>query len=88
MTAVEPPIGQAGRERHRYRRRPGQVKLDKSKVVAVFGSDARSDYNVKVLEQTPEKIVFMVPSVKPASYNVSVQVRNEIHIQPVRFNVE
>ncbi len=83
LTAIEPPSG-----------KPGDTvtatgeNLDKSKVVAVFLSDARSDYKVKVLEQTPEKIVFKVPSVKPASYNVSLQVRNEIYIQPVRFKVE
>ena len=83
LTVVEPGSG-----------KPGDTvtatgeNLDKSSVVAVFLSDAKSDYKVKVLEQTPEKIVFKVPSVKPASYNVSLQVRNEIYIQPVRFKVE
>ncbi len=83
LTAIEPPSG-----------KPGDTvtatgeNLDKSKVVAVFLSDARSDYKVKVLEQTPEKIVFKVPSVKLASYNVSLQVRRDIYIQPVRFKVE
>ena len=83
MTAVEPRSG-----------KPGDTatatgeNLAKSSVVAVFPSDARSDYKVTVLEQTAEKIVFKVPSVKPTSYNVSLQVRNEIHIQPVRFEVE
>ena len=83
LTAIEPPSG-----------KPGDTvtatgeNLAESKVVAVFLSDARSDYKVKVLEQTPEKIVFKVPSVKPASYNVSLQVRSNIYIQPVPFKVE
>ena len=83
LTAVEPGSG-----------KPGDTatatgeNLDKSKVVAVFLSDAKSDYKVRVLEQTPEKIVFRVPSVKAASYNLSLQVRSNIYIQPVLFKVE
>lgn len=62
--------------------------LGKSQVVAVFLSDANSDYKVAVVEQTAEKIVFRVPAVKADTYNVSLQVRSEIFIQPVRFTVE
>lgn len=83
LTGVEPVSGKVG----------GTVtatgeNLGKSSVAAVFLSDANSDYKVTVVEQTAEKIVFRVPSVKPASYNVSLQVRNDIFIQPVRFKVE
>ena len=83
LTAVEPRSG-----------KPGDTatatgeNLANSSVVAVFLSDAQSDYKVTVLEQTPEKIVFKVPSMKPASYNVSLQVRNNIYIHPVRFKIE
>jgi hypothetical protein len=62
--------------------------LGKGSVVAIFLSDADKDYKVQVIEQTPEKIVFKVAQVKPASYNVSIQVRNEIFIQPVRLTVQ
>ncbi len=83
LTAVEPGSG-----------KPGDTatatgeNLAKSRVVAVYLSDAKSDYKVRVLEQTPEKIVFRVPSVKAASYNLSLQVRSNIYIQPVLFKVE
>ena len=62
--------------------------LGKGTVIAVFLSDANNDYRLQVVEQTPEKIVFRVAQVKPASYNVSLQVKNEIFIQPVRLTVE
>jgi len=62
--------------------------LGKGSVIAIFLSDANNDYKVQVIEQTPEKIVFKVAQVKPASYNVSLQVRNEIFIQPVRLTVQ
>lgn len=62
--------------------------LAKGTVVAIFLSDANNDYKVAVVEQTAEKIVFKVAQVKPASYNISLQVRNEIFIQPVRLTVE
>lgn len=60
----------------------------KSSVSAVFLSDANSDYKATVIDHTAEKIVLKVPSVKAGSYNISLQVRNEIFIQPVRFTVE
>jgi len=62
--------------------------LGKGTVIAVYLSDVNTDYRATVAEQTPEKIVFRVPQVKPGSYNVSIQVRNEIFIQPIRFTVE
>ena len=83
LTAVEPRSG-----------KPGDIatawgeNLANSSIVAVFLSDAKSDYIVTVLERTPEKIVFQVPSVKPASYNVSLKVRRKIYIHPVRFKIE
>ena len=83
LTAVEPRSG-----------KPGDTatatgeNLANSSIVAVFLSDAKSDYKVMVLERTPEKIVFQVPSVKPASYNVSLKVRRKIYIHPVRFKTE
>ena len=83
LTAVEPRSG-----------KPGDIatawgeNLANSSIVAVFLSDAKSDFIVTVLERTPEKIVFQVPSVKPASYNVSLKVRRKIYIHPVRFKIE
>lgn len=62
--------------------------LGKPAVIAVFLSDANSDYKVTVSEHTAEKIVFKVPQLKAGPYNVSLQVRSEIFIQPVRITVE
>ena len=83
LTAVEPGSGKPGETATAW----GENLADSS-VVAVFLSDTKSDYKVMVLEQTPEKIVFKVPSVEPASYNVSLQVRSNIYIHPVRFKIE
>lgn len=62
--------------------------LDKKSVVMVYLSDSATDYKATVVEQTAEKIVVRIPKVKPGEYNVSIQVRNDIFIQPVRFVVE
>ena len=83
LTGVEPTTGKVGSTATAT----GE-NLGKPPVIAVFLSDANSDHKVAVVEQTPEKIVFKVPAVKPQTYNVSLQVRNEIFIQPVRFTVE
>lgn len=83
LTGVEPTAGKPGDTAT-----ASGENLARPTVIAVFLSDANSDYKVTVVEQTPAKIVFKVPAVKPASYNVSLQVRNEIFIQPVRFKVE
>lgn len=83
LTGVEPTTAKVGQSVTAT----GE-NLAKGTVVAIFLSDANNDYKVQVLEQTAEKIVFKVGQVKPASYNVSLQVRNEIFIQPVRLTVE
>ena len=62
--------------------------LGQDAVKAVFLSDAEKDYKGTVVEQTNEKIVLKVPDVKPGEYNISIQVGNNIFIQPVRFTVQ
>lgn len=62
--------------------------LGKGTVSAVFLSDDKTDYKATLVEQTGDKIVVKVPHVKPGNYNVSVQVGNNIYIQPVRFEVQ
>lgn len=62
--------------------------LEKATVTNVFLSDDMMDYKAAVVEQTAERIVAKVPQVKPGSYNVSIQVGNNIFIQPVRFTVQ
>ena len=62
--------------------------LDKDSVKNVFLSDDATDYKADLIEQAAEKIVVKVPKVKPGSYNVSIQVGNNILIEPVRFKVE
>jgi hypothetical protein len=40
------------------------------------------------VEQTDARIVMKVPAVRAGGYNVSIQIDNNIYIQPVRFTVE
>ncbi len=83
VTGVEPASGKVG-ESVAVR---GE-NLDKKTVAAVYLSDSSSDYKATVVEHTAEKIVVKVPKVKPGAYNVSIQIKNDILIQPVRFTVE
>ncbi len=83
LTSVEPTSGKVGATATAT----GE-NLNRPTVAAVFLSDANTDYKVSVVEQTAEKIVFRVPTIKPAIYNISLQVKNDIFIQPVRFTVE
>lgn len=62
--------------------------LGKGSVSAVFVSDDKVDYKATVIDQSADKIVAKVPEVKPGDYNVSIQVGNNIFIQPVRFKVQ
>jgi hypothetical protein len=54
----------------------------------VYLSDDKSDYKAALVEQAGDKIVVKVPRVKAGNYNVSIQVGNNIYIQPVRFEVQ
>lgn len=63
-------------------------KLGKDSVSAVFLSDEKDDFKAVVVEQTDNKIIIKVPQVKPANYNVSLQVGDKIFIEPVRFKVQ
>ena len=83
ITGVEPGAGKVGATAT-----ANGENLSKTTVVAVYLSDADSDHKLSVVEQTAEKIVFRVPSLKPGSYNISLQIRNEIFIQPIRFTIE
>lgn len=62
--------------------------LGKGTVIAVFLSSASDDFKASVVEQTAEKIILKVPQVKAGKYNISLQVKNEIYIQPVNLTVE
>lgn len=62
--------------------------IGKGTVVAIFLSDANTDFKASLIEQSPEKIVLKIPQVKPGRYNISIQVKNEIFIQPVHLTVE
>ena len=83
LSGVEPTTGKSGATATAT----GE-NLSRANVVAVFLSDANTDHKVAVIEQTSEKIVFRVPAIKAATYNVALQVNNDIFIQPVRFTVE
>ena len=62
--------------------------LGKGGVVAVLLSDDKADYKATLVDQSAQKIVVKVPQVKAGDYNVSIQVGNNIFIQPVRFKVQ
>ncbi len=51
-------------------------------------SDDEKDFPAVVIEQTPDKVVIKVPEVQLGEYNISLQVENNIFIQPIRFTVE
>ena len=83
VTGVDPPSGKV----NDTVTVSGQ-NLGKDAVSAVFLSDDKNDYKATVVEQTAEKIVMKIPQVKPANYNVSIQVGDKLFIKPVRFTVE
>lgn len=62
--------------------------LGKGNVSAVYLSDSSDDHKAVVVDQTSEKIVVRIPKVKAGDYNVSIQIKNDILIQPVRLSVE
>ena len=62
--------------------------LGKNTVSAAFLSDDKTDYRATLVEQSEGKIVMKVPQAKTGDYHVSLQVGNNIYIQPVRFTVQ
>jgi hypothetical protein len=62
--------------------------LGKPGVAGVFLSDDKNDYKAAILDQAEGKITAKVPELKPGDYNVSLQIGNQIIIEPVKFKVE
>jgi hypothetical protein len=62
--------------------------LGKGSVAAVLLSDDAMDYKATLVEQAADKITIKIPDVKAGDYNVSIQVGNNILIQPLRFKVQ
>src|SRR5262245_31008717 len=62
--------------------------LGKEVVQAFFFSDDAKDYKAAVSEQSATKVVVKIPELKAGPYNISVQVGDNIFIQPVRMTVE
>jgi hypothetical protein len=62
--------------------------LGKGSISAVLLSDDKADFKATIVEQAADKVAIKVPDVKPGDYNVSIQVGNNIFIQPVRFKVQ
>jgi hypothetical protein len=62
--------------------------LSKGNVAAVFVSNSSDDFPATVVEQSDAKIVIKIPKVKAGDYNVSIQVKNDILIQPIRLAVQ
>ena len=83
VTGVEPVTGKIGATITVH----GE-NLGKTNVTAVYLSDSSDDYKATIVEQAGDKIVVKIPKVKPGDYNVSIQIKNDILIQPVRLSVE
>lgn len=62
--------------------------LGKESISAVLLSDEKTDFKATITDQASDKVSIKVPEVKPGDYNISIQVGNNIFIQPVRFKVE
>ena len=63
--------------------------LGKANVAAVFVSNSSDDFPATVVEQGDTKIVIKIPKeAKPGDYNVSIQVKGDILIQPIRLTVQ
>jgi hypothetical protein len=60
----------------------------KDGVSAVFLSDDTTDHKAVIVEQSAEKIVMKVPQLKAGSYNIGIQVGDQIFVLPLRFNVQ
>ena len=61
--------------------------LGMESVAAVFLSDAQDDFKATLVEQAEQKILMKVPQVKAGSYNLSIQIKDQILILPLRFQV-
>jgi hypothetical protein len=62
--------------------------LTKDNVAAVFVSNSSDDFPATIVEQIGTKIVVKVPKVKAGDYNISIQVKTDILIQPIRLTVQ
>ncbi len=62
--------------------------LTKDNVAAVFVSNSSDDFPATIVEQAGSKIVVTVPKVKAGDYNISIQVKTDILIQPIRLTVQ
>ena len=83
VTSVDPAAAKSG----------GNVtihgeNLGKANVAGVFVSNSSDDFPGTVVEQSDTKIVMKIPKVKAGDYNVSIQVKADILIQPIRLTVQ
>ncbi len=83
MTGVEPATAKVGASIT-----VTGENLGKGNVVAVFLSDNADDFKAEVVNQGSDKIVVRVPKVKAGDYNISIQIKSDILIQPVRIAIQ
>ena len=62
--------------------------LTKENVAGVFVSNSSDDFPATIVEQAGTKIVIKIPKVKAGDYNISIQVKGDILIQPIRLTVQ
>jgi spermidine/putrescine-binding protein len=62
--------------------------LTKDNVAGVFVSNSSDDFPATIVEQGGSKIIVKIPKVKAGDYNISIQVKADILIQPIRLTVQ
>jgi hypothetical protein len=61
--------------------------LNQDNVSGVFVSNASDDFPARIVSQMGARIVVQIPKVKAGDYNISIQVKRDVLIQPIRLTV-
>jgi len=61
--------------------------LTRDNVAGVFVSNASDDFPAPIVSQMGTRIVVQIPKVKAGDYNISIQVKRDVLIQPIRLTV-
>ena len=62
--------------------------LGKSSVKAVYISDDKEDFKATIVSQSADKIVIKIPTVKPGTYNPSIEVEKTLLIQAIPLKIQ
>jgi len=65
-----------------------EEKLGKGAVKAVYISSDKEDFRASIVSQSADKIVIKVPTVKPGTYNPSIEVEKALLIQAIPLTIQ